>query len=89
MACKKFFQIALLALLLPLSSHSQIVQYYNRHFIAIKDTIAINPEYYLLLANEDQKSFSRYFRMDNSLAFGVLKTTKVNPNSSCLLVLDS
>jgi hypothetical protein len=68
MACKKFFLIALLSLILPISSHSQDVQYYNRHYIVIKDTMAFKPEYYLLLANEDQKSISKYFRMDNSLA---------------------
>jgi antitoxin component YwqK of YwqJK toxin-antitoxin module len=68
MASKKSFLFGLLVFLLPLCSQSQVVQYFNRHYIAIQDTTAFKPVYYLLLDNKDQKSISKYFRMDNSLA---------------------
>jgi len=68
MASKKSFLIALLALLLPLVSHSQVLQYFNRHFIAIKDTATYQPVYYLALSEGEPESTSKYFRMDNSLA---------------------
>ncbi|MCH6201979.1 energy transducer TonB [Aquiflexum sp. LQ15W] len=68
MASKKSFLIALLVLLLPLISHSQVLQYYNRHFIAIKDTAAYKPVYFRALSQGEPESTSKYFRMDNSLA---------------------
>lgn len=68
MTSKKSFLIGLLTLLLPLVSHSQVPQFYNRHFITIKDTAAHKPVYYLQPNEGEPEAPSKYFRMDNSLA---------------------
>jgi uncharacterized protein YuzE len=70
MASKKCFLFAVYAtlLLFPFVSQSQVPQYSNRHFIAIKDTAAYKPVYYLQLSEGEPDQTFKYFRMDNSLA---------------------
>lgn len=68
MAYKKSFLIASIVLFLPFVSHSQVLQYFNRHFIAIKDTAVYKPVYYLQLSEGEPDLTSKYYRMDNSLA---------------------